>query len=1550
MSSLFDIGKSGLNSYRQALAVTGQNIANINTDGYKRRGATLEEVTASQSGINSTGNSPGLGVRVAEIQRAFDEFLLNKARSATAYAEATSTFSNSIGQLEDILLPGEANLGAAIGRFFTGLQEIATTPSDLVARTVALEQARQMADSFKETAALVNGYMDGLRTQARQQISDINVLTEELASINVQLSTGGKGNNALLDSRDAVIDKLSEYVQVTVTLNNKGVASVTLGDHANGPRLVDVDRATLLGVDIVNGRLGFILSPGAANILTSQVTNGSLAGVASAFATAGDVKAEIDNLAFVLVREFNAIHNRGLNLEGEKSGNLFRAIDVRLTPNATNVGSASAEVNVVDYDTVKAGRITFTYDADAALWNGHDDAGNLLASGRSEVSLAGVKITFLGQAAEFDQFVYDPVTGSASGVALAIKRPQDFAAASGLLVSANPANTGDALIDAVATPPPLPPDLPVISEVFSNSRSAVAATEFLSGGAVSVIPASAQNVEIFSLSRQTTAQFNMSPESLGGVDDISVTIRSLQPDGTPVDRTVDFNVAFADIKGFEGKWMDFGQIADLINLGTISGVVRGSNQTVSLASLGGVASGANGNLTFSLKADEFTAAEADIAGGQSVQGAVTAGIADASDVQIFTREGRHVAGSLQTGDAQLALEALITEANGFNAGATYRADYLNRSGSAGYLGMDTVAASGTGVLLQTEETATQTKVTFTALEGIDTDEVSVDGLSASAATVEYSMTVGPFSAQLDSTDIAGAGGDDVASAMIRALRDQAPIATLQGAPGAMPLQTDSVQLSFEGQTYTLAMVEGEVHVSGGEPGRLLGFFDDRMRLNVVSNAGSIQRSSIEVVAGVGDEANLAAARRFGLMDEMDMAATRFSGSLASVPGTGDSGLDKIVMLNFDSDDNYNLDFVFAGRPDFGAGSSSDMAFSLDNLVVTNGDASAVAAAINAAISTNMTDGDGGADLTSLVSAQAIGNLVKLTLKDGLSAEIKPVHSNVSAGDGAVDIQAFNDPAAPGTASAALQLEEGSIYRFAVNGTQVEIDTTPAGLRAATDGNLAGAKSDAVAAIKAAIEAISGANTATVSSASSIIGSSIRLDMTDSTGTPVVISNFEKIARAPVAAGSLTISQDITGVAETQRAHGDYLTDNGLSGGTALAIADGDTGSIGFSSTLQRFTFTLDTDDDGVISEGETFVIDGVKGDFDAQLALVASDIDGVSGLGASVVDGRLQITNNRGDGTALSFGTGSVFSSDALAAVAEGAAYFKSGLPAGSALDLDSSAISLETGASGLSGDGIMAAAAAVASFTDGYTAPNFDLKLEGDQIVVVPHDGGDLPDVVTAATSLAKQRYTLGNLPGEDLIVIVGDAGARRLSVQYDLLPDLPLQPQRDIEIRVTDAGAGEVEYFDAETGTSLATRRLDPEQGAEALNFRVNFTGALQDEDMFLLSGNRDGVGDNRNMNMMLDLQSADVAGGGSGGFQRVFSATVAKLGAIVQSGVIAADAAAALRDASLEAESEFTGVNLDTEAANLIEQQQAYQASARVLSTARELFDTLLQSVRG
>ena len=199
-------------------------------------------------------------------------------------------------------------------------------------------------------------------------------------------------------------------------------------------------------------------------------------------------------------------------------------------------------------------------------------------------------------------------------------------------------------------------------------------------------------------------------------------------------------------------------------------------------------------------------------------------------------------------------------------------------------------------------------------------------------------------------------------------------------------------------------------------------------------------------------------------------------------------------------------------------------------------------------------------------------------------------------------------------------------------------------------------------------------------------------------------------------------------------------------------------------------------------------------------------------------------------------------------------------------------------------------------------------------------------------------------DLPDEELIVIV-TGGARKIAAGYDMLPDSGPSLASDITVNIVDATAGTVEFLDAATGTSLATRTLDSNQIAAARGVEVKLDGILQTGDKFHVTSNSSGIGDARNM---LDLVALQMPGGDRGGFQDVFSRVVSGVGSSLQSTKVTNDAATELYNASLEIESSFSGVSLDTEAANLIQQQQAYQASARILSTAREIFRTLLDSV--
>ena len=224
MPSLFDIAKSGVQSYRQALAVTGQNIANINTDGYKRREAGLTEVSSGQGGITQIQDGTGLGVRVEDIKRSFDAYLLDRKRNSFSREETATNFLEKISELEDLLLPGDADLGSSMGLFFSSLQEVAASPADVAARVVAVEEGKNVAATFSRTSDVLTQLKTGAKSHAQQQIDTVNILTTEILNVNRKLlssSTQGGAANALLDNRDRLIDELSKTLEVTCTYTTK---------------------------------------------------------------------------------------------------------------------------------------------------------------------------------------------------------------------------------------------------------------------------------------------------------------------------------------------------------------------------------------------------------------------------------------------------------------------------------------------------------------------------------------------------------------------------------------------------------------------------------------------------------------------------------------------------------------------------------------------------------------------------------------------------------------------------------------------------------------------------------------------------------------------------------------------------------------------------------------------------------------------------------------------------------------------------------------------------------------------------------------------------------------------------------------------------------------------------------------------------------------------------------------------------------------------------------------------------------------------------------
>lgn len=128
----------------------------------------------------------------------------------------------------------------------------------------------------------------------------------------------------------------------------------------------------------------------------------------------------------------------------------------------------------------------------------------------------------------------------------------------------------------------------------------------------------------------------------------------------------------------------------------------------------------------------------------------------------------------------------------------------------------------------------------------------------------------------------------------------------------------------------------------------------------------------------------------------------------------------------------------------------------------------------------------------------------------------------------------------------------------------------------------------------------------------------------------------------------------------------------------------------------------------------------------------------------------------------------------------------------------------------------------------------------------------------------------------------------------------------------------------------------------------FQAEITGNVKAGDTFTVDFNTDGVSDSRNGNFLASLQTNDTIGGNTN-FSESYSQMVEEVGSITSRAQINKESSEVLLRQVQETVNSISGVNLDEEATKLIQYELAYNASAQVIQTARDLFDTLINSFR-
>jgi len=315
LSSL-NVGSQALFAAQRALDVTGQNVSNVNTDGYSRqrvqqtsRGASVIPAMWSISGATAGG------VDVTGTLRIRDGFLEARAHKEHATYAGLQSLSGTYTDLESTFgEPSKTGLQAQMTSFWNSWQDVANSPGDAGPAGLVLEQAKTVAATINGFATQLTQQWAATRNEVDSTVTDVNSLTAEVARLNGAIRSAtlsGGAPNELSDQRDVLVLKIAEVTGAVASPGDDGVVNLTLAGRnlVSGIRSEDLE---------AQGPTSYALGMTAVTInwkATGQpatIANGTLSGQIEALnVTIPKAMTDLDAVAVKLAGTVNAQQTQG---------------------------------------------------------------------------------------------------------------------------------------------------------------------------------------------------------------------------------------------------------------------------------------------------------------------------------------------------------------------------------------------------------------------------------------------------------------------------------------------------------------------------------------------------------------------------------------------------------------------------------------------------------------------------------------------------------------------------------------------------------------------------------------------------------------------------------------------------------------------------------------------------------------------------------------------------------------------------------------------------------------------------------------------------------------------------------------------------------------------------------------------------------------------------------------------------------------------------------------------------------------------------------------
>jgi flagellar hook-associated protein 1 len=305
---------SGLLAEQQALDITGNNIANANTEGYSRETVVMQP-------------SPPIVIPAISTKTGEGAQLGTGVSSATTQAEVLTQAQSAFNE------PSSTGIASQLSAFWTAWSALANSPTSEAAKQGVVSAAQQLTRSFNQLAgqlSTISKQVEGQYAALAGPGGEVQNYATQIAQLNGQIKQAeqaGQQPNDMLDRRDLLLDKLSSLAQVTVSKQPDGTDTVSFGDGAK----------PLVEGTTVNWPQ--TLTPAAGGQL------GALLGLTSPTGTLSTLGATLDTVAATLESTVNALHTSTPFFSGGSAATLTVAVtsaQVQASSTAAPGGNAVA--------------------------------------------------------------------------------------------------------------------------------------------------------------------------------------------------------------------------------------------------------------------------------------------------------------------------------------------------------------------------------------------------------------------------------------------------------------------------------------------------------------------------------------------------------------------------------------------------------------------------------------------------------------------------------------------------------------------------------------------------------------------------------------------------------------------------------------------------------------------------------------------------------------------------------------------------------------------------------------------------------------------------------------------------------------------------------------------------------------------------------------------------------------------------------------------------------------------------------------------------------